>query len=51
MWITLCINMKSEVILNEKNLIVENVDNSVDKLNVGTTIQRDLFVPRNKRKK
>ena len=37
LWIRLITKYKSEVILNVKNIIVENVDNSVDKLNEVTT--------------
>ena len=37
MWIRLITKYKSEVILNVKNIIVDNVDNLVDELNEVTT--------------
>ena len=37
LWIRLITKYKSEVILNVKNIIVDNVDNLVDKLNEVTT--------------
>ena len=44
MWIRLIRKYKSEVILNEKNIIVENVDNSVYKLNDEATSKRMTLV-------